>query len=571
MALDRLTKVDGGGISTTSDYRVGVITATKFVGPVEGSLTGAINATSANFTGNVTIGGTLTYEDVTNIDSIGLGTFRNGIHVKTGTATTALVVEGDGRVTGILTIGTSSLTLDGTNNLVNVGTALTLGHTQGVQFHTQNLHSQGFEVNNINASGIITAAQFSGDGSNLANLPAGLGTALSSTQSSPLNKIYYTNSVLPIDTTTTVDPPASASAAYTQYTDISIATGADLIISDGDDLIPDVLGLRPDGTLGGGSLGRIRVDKLVGKNANSAVNVEKGLVITGITTIKNTAGIKLYEGSGNESKLFHSGEEKLSTQANGVKVQDTTATGAYLTMATSSGTAGKLYATGNNTLGFLDSQNHYMLKAIKDGACELFHDNSKQCETSANGLAFPSGKGIDFSAQTATSASGATTTGEILVHYEEGTWTATLYGNSSPTNVDRTTSTKSVPVTGTYRRIGSLVYVQALWTDLHNSSSPNDMRNYQLQRIEGLPFPSSNASGTSIFTSSLGYNRGIYARYNNAIINESVFYFYLGTNSTTVYPSASQVRQNVPGTLFHVVSNSTSNMYYAFQMTYHTN
>ena len=291
MALDRLTKVDGGGISTTSDYRVGVITATKFVGPVEGSLTGAINATSANFTGNVTIGGTLTYEDVTNIDSIGLGTFRNGIHVKTGTATTALVVEGDGRVTGILTIGTSSLTLDGTNNLVNVGTALTLGHTQGVQFHTQNLHSQGFEVNNINASGIITAAQFSGDGSNLANLPAGLGTALSSVQTNPLNKIYYTNSILPIDTTVTVDPPASASAAYTQYTDISVADGADLIISDGDDLIPDVLGLRPDGTFGGGSaLGRLRVDKIVGKDANSAINAEKGLVVTGVVTATSFAG-----------------------------------------------------------------------------------------------------------------------------------------------------------------------------------------------------------------------------------------------------------------------------------------
>ena len=36
MALDRLTKVDGGGISTTSDYRVGIITASKFVGPIEG-------------------------------------------------------------------------------------------------------------------------------------------------------------------------------------------------------------------------------------------------------------------------------------------------------------------------------------------------------------------------------------------------------------------------------------------------------------------------------------------------------------------------------------------------------
>ena len=54
---------------------------------------------------------------------------------------------------------------------VQVGTALTLGHTQGVQFHTQNLHSEGFEINQINASGIITASSFSGSGANLTNLP----------------------------------------------------------------------------------------------------------------------------------------------------------------------------------------------------------------------------------------------------------------------------------------------------------------------------------------------------------------------------------------------------------------
>ena len=159
MALDKLTIINNGGLSTTSDYRVGVLTATKFVGPIEGSIT----ATDASFSGNVSIAGTLTYEDVTNIDSIGLGTFRNGIQVLTGTATTALVVDGDARVTGILTVGSSSLTLDGTNNLVNVGTALTLGHTQGLQFHTQNLHAAGFEINNINASGIITASVFKGD------------------------------------------------------------------------------------------------------------------------------------------------------------------------------------------------------------------------------------------------------------------------------------------------------------------------------------------------------------------------------------------------------------------------
>ena len=53
---------------------------------------------------------------------------------------------------------------------VQVGTALTLGHTVGVQFATQNLHSAGFEVNQINASGIITASQFKGDGSQLSGI-----------------------------------------------------------------------------------------------------------------------------------------------------------------------------------------------------------------------------------------------------------------------------------------------------------------------------------------------------------------------------------------------------------------
>ena len=60
------------------------------------------------------------------------------------------------RVTGIATFGTSSTTIDGDGNTIRVGTALTLGHTQGLQFHTQNLHSTGFEVNQINVGGIAT-------------------------------------------------------------------------------------------------------------------------------------------------------------------------------------------------------------------------------------------------------------------------------------------------------------------------------------------------------------------------------------------------------------------------------
>ena len=59
-------------------------------------------------------------------------------------------------VTGIATFGTSSTVIDGATDTIQVGTALTIGHTQGLQFHTQNLHTDGFEVNQVNISGIAT-------------------------------------------------------------------------------------------------------------------------------------------------------------------------------------------------------------------------------------------------------------------------------------------------------------------------------------------------------------------------------------------------------------------------------
>ena len=39
-------------------------------------------------------------------------------------------VLGDARVIGILTVGESSVTIDGTNNELSVGTGVTLSHTK---------------------------------------------------------------------------------------------------------------------------------------------------------------------------------------------------------------------------------------------------------------------------------------------------------------------------------------------------------------------------------------------------------------------------------------------------------
>ena len=122
MALTQLTKVDGRGINTTSDYRVGILTAVKFVGPFDGTggnFAGVITATDGNFSGNVTIGGTLTYEDVTNIDSVGIVTAQKDIHVGAGVSAvgvgtfgtikvgTGVTIEGNGQATfvGVTTFG----------------------------------------------------------------------------------------------------------------------------------------------------------------------------------------------------------------------------------------------------------------------------------------------------------------------------------------------------------------------------------------------------------------------------------------------------------------------------------
>ena len=106
------------------------------------------------------------------------------------------------------------------------------------------LHSTG-----LNVSGIITATEggtvtYYGDGSNLEGVSSsGVGTALSDDDTSPLNKVYYTNSILEINTDTIIDSPSTAAGAYTNYAEIKITDGNTLTIRSGDELKLNVLGI----------------------------------------------------------------------------------------------------------------------------------------------------------------------------------------------------------------------------------------------------------------------------------------------------------------------------------------
>jgi len=129
----------GSGISSVTNINAsGVITATSFSG------------SGANLTGIAVTTDVRTNSLVVS----GVSTLGNTV---VGGGTTQLIVTGNARITGILTIGTGSITLDGSNNQVNVGTGVTLHHTNGVQVGGNNLHSTVLTVNQINASGIVTA------------------------------------------------------------------------------------------------------------------------------------------------------------------------------------------------------------------------------------------------------------------------------------------------------------------------------------------------------------------------------------------------------------------------------
>lgn len=96
---------------------------------------GFITSTGASFTGGVTIGGTLTYEDVTNIDSVGLITARDGISVLGA----GITVTGISTFYSSTTIGAASTFTD---TGLSVGSAVTITST------------------GVNVTGVVTANYF---------------------------------------------------------------------------------------------------------------------------------------------------------------------------------------------------------------------------------------------------------------------------------------------------------------------------------------------------------------------------------------------------------------------------
>ena len=260
---------------------------------------------------------------------------------------------------------------------VQVGTALTLGHSIGLQYATQNLHSAGFEINQINASGIVTASHFYGNGANITGV---------------LKNIVE---------------------------DTSPQLGGDLASNSN-----DILMAANDRVVFGSDALRV-------KHTGSHADIEN---TTGNITIKNDSS---------------SSTEQILIQAKG----------------------------GEDSI-----------KAIANGAVELYHNNNKRLETTNAGvectgnLKFTgSGNGIDFSV----GAAGASSS-NVLDEYEEGAWTPVLTDASSgggayvnpPSNMN-----------ARYIKIGRLVY---LHFGVHAIGGTAAVANFNTSNpiwLKGMPFP----------------------------------------------------------------------------------
>ena len=143
------------------------------------------------------------------------------------------------------------------------------------------------DVSNLNSTGIVTASQYFGDGSKLSGV-VGLGTELS-VNTPVLEDIFYTNNVLSVGSTVTVELPTTADTniGYTHYADLAVEQGADFIVADGDEFIADVLGIGTDvGPLPSNG-GRVRADEFTNRAGNGAPSFPYGIQLSGSSAIND--------------------------------------------------------------------------------------------------------------------------------------------------------------------------------------------------------------------------------------------------------------------------------------------
>ena len=355
---------------------------------------------NGSFGGNLTVGGVLTYEDVTNVDSVGLITARNGIVVGSGIT---LSKDGDIFATGITTVSGN----------VKVGTGITLS-PDGDGFFT----------------GVVTATSFVGDGSGLTNA----GPSLTGSTNNTIVTVTGANAIQG-ESNLTFDGDTLLLKSSTDGRRVSFA-------GDGTSHY-----MKYDNTLGGIILNGYGGITFETNGTNERVRIDSsGRLVLGTPTANASDKFTVHDAGDAFASIRSDTEADNRYQvldfAYGTGDRSSSNMTASIGAKTHSQSGGTLKADLAFSTNSGDSVTQKLV--IKDTGNVEINDGDLVISTC--------GHGIDFSA-TGGPTSG-TGTSELLDDYEEGTFTPNIQGTGS--NNSKTYTYQL----GKYTRIGNIVHCE---------------------------------------------------------------------------------------------------------------
>ena len=348
---------------------------------------------------------------------------------------------------------------------VQVGTALTLGHSIGLQYATQNLHSAGFEINQINASGIITASHFYGNGANLTGITQ---TTINSN----------TNNYLITGTGTANTLQGEANFTYNGGNNLTLNSTAHdggfniLAANNNQETRFRIQGKASDGT--GHSF------YLNAKRSSNRLDIAGGAGAN-LTIMGSTKNVGV-DNTGPESPL------QIGGGTNPMTAKPT------LHVAPSSGNASMSLRGGSPSIYF-DGTGGGHTRFLTDGT-DIAISTGNLDSAGSERFRFRSSGGLCFNGDTAAA--------NALDDYEEGSWNP-LWSNSASNSGGTTTSNN---MHGRYTKIGKMVHAYFYTWGLPAGNSGN-------MYLQGLPFScAANPGAFFCAVQSAFYNFGADNYYN---------------------------------------------------------
>ena len=253
--------------------------------------------------------------------SVGVSTFAGSVVV--GGATTALVVDGDVRVVGVLTVGSGTVTIDGANNTIGIGTVtldeVKVSELENLTGDTGNfsgdvrvagvLTAISLNSSNVSVAGSVTATTFYGDGSQLTGISGGtgIGTTTISTESITVSGVV------------TASQFVKAGGLSNQFLKADGSTDSNVYLTAESQNLDGILALG-NTTTRGLSVGVITATSFVGDGSQITGLTFSGgnTVFTGIVTFKTNATFddnrRAVFGNNADLQVYHDGADSYVSE-----------------------------------------------------------------------------------------------------------------------------------------------------------------------------------------------------------------------------------------------------------------